>query len=97
MKRMIPAVLVASVALATSGCVAKTTQQGVQGIEKTNASQCNAERRMIEQAIEAYTILEGAPPVSEAAMVPDFLRIESIYMDIDAAGNVVPSPTGGCG
>ena len=41
-------------------------------------------------------MLEGSLPTSEAVMVPDYLRIQSVYFDIDAKGNLVPAPNSGC-
>ena len=79
--------------LAVGGCRQK---EAAADIASATSAQCYAERNMLEQAIEAYLILEGSPPASEAAMVPDYLRIESVYLDIDAKGNVVPAPNSGC-
>lgn len=64
-------------------------------INATDA-QCRAERRLVETAVETYTILQGAPPVDEAALVPDWLRVQSVFMDLDVEGNVVPAPGSGC-
>ena len=107
MKRIATALLIAGAAFALSGCPSNTVKEGAAvaggdasgdatGNVSATAAQCNAERSMVEQSVETYTILEGATPVSEAAMVPDYLRIESPYMDIDAAGNVIAAPGGGC-
>ena len=96
MKLIATALLVATGCLALSGCPSKTVQEGAASIDDATDFQCVTERDMMRQQVEAYTILMGAPPINEAAMVPDYLRSESIYMDIDAAGNVVAAPDSGC-
>ena len=96
MKFIATALLAATGCLALSGCPAKTVQEGAASIDAGSGVQCVTERDMMRQQVEAYTILEGAPPVNEAAMVPNYLRSESILMDIDAAGNVVAAPGSGC-
>ncbi len=79
--------------LAVGGCRQK---EAAADIASATGAQCFAERSMFEQAIQAYLILEGSLPPSEAAMVPDYLRIESVYLDIDTMGNVIPAPNSGC-
>lgn len=96
MKLIATAVLTATGCLALSGCPAKTVQEGAARIDEATGVQCVTERNMMRQQVEAYTILMGAPPINEAAMVPDYLHSESIYMDLDAAGNVVAAPGSGC-
>jgi len=90
------AVLTATGCLALSGCPAKDAKEGLASVEQATSVQCVTERSMMLQQVEAYTILEGMVPVSEAAMVPNYLRAESVYFDIDAAGNVVAAPGSGC-
>ena len=82
--------------LALSGCPSKTVQESGQVISKASSLQCVTERDMMLQQVEAYTLLEGGPPVNEAAMVPTYLRAESLYMDLDAQGHVVAAPGSGC-
>jgi hypothetical protein len=95
-KLIATALLAATGCLALSGCPAKTVQEGAASVGDATGIQCVTERDMMRQQVEAFTILEGAPPVNEAAMVPDYLHSESILMDIDAAGNVIPAPSSGC-
>lgn len=92
-KRIIRAVVGVVAAAASAGCVPK---EGVDGVQDANTSSCSAERRLVEQAVEAYFILEGSNPTSEALLVPNYLRTESMSMDLDAAGNVVAAPGSGC-
>ena len=96
MKLIATALLVATGCLSLSGCPAKEAKDGLKSIDQATGVQCVTERDMMEKAVEAYTLLTGASPVNEAAMVPDYLRAESIYMDLDAAGNVVAAPGSGC-
>lgn len=83
---------VAGVALAvqSGACVAEDS------VDDASASTCSAERYLVEQAVEAYIVLEGTPPTSEAALIPNYLRRESASMDVDSAGNVVAAPGSGC-
>lgn len=95
----------AAACLALSGCPSQTVQDGAKAASKEPAApgdinatdaQCRAERQLVEDAVETYTLLQGAPPVDEAALVPDWLRAQSVFMDLDAQGNVVPAPGSGC-
>jgi hypothetical protein len=90
------ALLVATGCVALSGCPSKTVQDGAESVDAGNGAQCFSDRKAVEAALEAYTMLEGKPPANEAAMVPDYLLAESQLMDIDAAGNVVAAPNSGC-
>lgn len=96
MRLIATALLAATGCLALSGCPAKEAKEGLQAADQATSVQCVTERDMLAQQVEAYTILEGAPPVNEAAMVPNYLRTESIYFDLDAAGNIVAAPGSGC-
>ena len=96
MKFLATALLTAAGSLALSGCPAKDAKEGLETVEQATSVQCVTERSMMLQQVEAYTILEGMAPVNEAAMVPNYLRAESIYFDLDAAGNVVAAPGSGC-
>lgn len=92
-RRVVIVITVAVGLLAVSGCREKEAAADIAG---ASVAQCNAERDMLDNAIEAYLILEGSLPTSEATMVPDYLRIESVYFDLDAQGNLVPAPNSGC-
>ena len=58
-------------------------------------STCEAERKTLEVASEAYTAQYGTPPVTEADLVPAYLRVELDGYDL-VAGVIVPVP-GVCG
>ena len=83
------AVLVAAVGVAALGLV---------GCEKgVNSSQrCVEERDMFEKAIENFAILENRDPVTEAEMVPTYMRAESALMDLGPGHTVVAAPGSGC-
>jgi hypothetical protein len=83
-------------AVALSGCPAQVVKEGAQSIPKVGQAQCVNEKDVFEKAVEAYTLLKGEAPKNEKAMVPDFLREESPYWNLDAKGNVVPAPGMGC-
>ena len=76
-----------------AGCVPKAATVGV---KHAGTSSCAVERHLVEQAVEAYFILEGSNPASESLLVPNYLRTESASMDLDANGNVVAAPGSGC-
>ncbi|MEQ1874251.1 MAG: hypothetical protein ABL953_11040 [Ilumatobacteraceae bacterium] len=92
-RRLIRALVGVVVAGSCAACVPK---EGVDGVEKAATSSCTAERHSVEQAVEAYYVLEGAFPTSEADLVPNYMRAESVSMDLDTAGNVVAAPGSGC-
>ena len=96
MKLITFAMLTATGCLALSGCPSPTVREGGANISNATSVQCTSERDMMRQEVEAYTLLTGAPPINEAALVPDYLRSESVYMDLDAAGNIVAAPGSGC-
>ena len=86
----------AAAAVALSGCPAQVVKEGTAAIPKAGMAQCATEKDIFEKAVEAYTLLKGEPPKNEKAMVPDFLREESPYWNLDANGNVVAVPGKGC-
>ena len=83
-------------ALLIATCASCVPKAGTDGIKDAATSSCAAERHLVEQAVEAYYILEGADPTSESLLVPNYLRTESASMDLDAEGNVVAAPGSGC-
>lgn len=88
--------LTATGCVALSGCPAKEAKDGLETVEQATGVQCVTERSMMLQQVEAYTILEGKAPTTEAEMVPNYLRTASIYFDLDASGNIVAAPGSGC-
>ncbi|MCE9622759.1 MAG: hypothetical protein K8R99_10470 [Actinomycetia bacterium] len=92
-KRLFRSVVGVFLIAVSAGCVPK---QGTEGVKDAATNSCAAERHLVEQAVEAYYILEGANPTAESLLVPNYLRTESASMDLDAAGNVVAAPGSGC-
>lgn len=84
------------VALATSGCAAKAAKDGTPAIEKASSFQCVTDREVLAAAIDSYTILERKAPLTEAEMVPNYLRRDSPFYDLDATGRIVPAPGSAC-
>ena len=62
---------------ATTTTVAGAQPQPGSGGGNANAVTCMTELDVFQLAVDSYTILEGGPPVNEAALVPDWLRAES--------------------
>jgi len=83
-------------ALLLTACPATVAKDGAVDIQRASSGQCVTERRMMQTAVESYSILENKVPVSEAEMIPDYLRIDSPYYDIDAAGQIIPAPGSVC-
>jgi len=77
-------------------CTACVPKEATDGVDDAATSSCSAERHLVEQAVEAYIVLEGSSPTAENLLVPNYLRKESATMDIDSAGNVVAAPGSGC-
>lgn len=96
MKPLITTLLAAAAALALSGCPATQAKEGAKDIGRATGVNCSDERRMLQTAIESYSILENKTPVTEAEMVPDYLHADSPYFNIDAAGQIVPAPGSTC-
>ena len=82
--------------LLLSACPAKAAKDGAADIERASSVQCVTEKNTLQNAIEYYGILENKVPVSEAEMIPDYLRIDSPYYDIDATGQIIPAPGSVC-
>jgi hypothetical protein len=74
---------------------AEVAEQGIDAAQQATALMCDQDRATLLQAIEAYSLLESAPP-QEAQLVPDYLREESVLHDLDASGAVVPAPGSSC-
>ena len=65
--------------------------------DATKRAACEADRKTMEIAVEAYWAMTGVGPASEADLVAEqLLRHESSSFDLDAAGNVVPATTAIC-
>ncbi|MDO8361480.1 MAG: hypothetical protein Q7V88_01160 [Actinomycetota bacterium] len=96
-RRVAAVLLAATAAVALSGCPNKAVEEGTKAIPQANNLMCHEDRRILEDAVENYTLLEGDPPASEQAMVSAYLRVESTLYDYDpATGTVVPAPGSSC-
>ena len=86
--------LVVLVIASTSACnPAHVARQAKNDVDSGNAAACTQERATIQQAVEAYTLLNPDQPVTEALMVTDgFIREQSALMDIGPNGTVVAAP-----
>jgi hypothetical protein len=68
---------------------------GITAMDDARSETCGLNASMLRTATDAYTILEGAPPPDEAALVPDFLREETTDWDIVDGQLVAENPA--CG
>jgi hypothetical protein len=64
-------------------------------IDEVTLQACMRERANLDQVLQTYELLEGAPPANEADLVPNYLRAESVLYDL-ADGAVVPAPGSAC-
>lgn len=72
-------------------------EEGIEAAEQASGLACDADRRTLEVAVEAYTMMKGGAPVNEAVLVTDqFLREESALFDIAADGSVVAAAGSAC-
>jgi hypothetical protein len=69
-------------------------QRGLDGIEQADVAACGLEREALGLAIDAYSLLNDAPP-DEADLVPDWLREQSALYDVQG-GVVVPAAGSPC-
>ena len=97
-RRPIVTLTLATVAVLStaSACRPVDAETGTNAINQATELQCNDARRTLQQAIDNYELLEGKLPRDEAALVPGYLVMQSPLMDIDAGGNVIPTPGSGC-
>lgn len=66
-------------------------------VENGNAAACREERAAIEKMVQSFMLLEPDLPVTEAAMfAAGYLRQQSVLMDVQPDGSVVPTPGTGC-
>jgi hypothetical protein len=96
-------VLVLSVALlALAACGSETpgpavmVEPGITALQQARPLTCDADRKTLETAIEAYTLMNGAPPASEAALVGTMLRSAITTFDVAPDGSVVVAPGSLC-
>jgi hypothetical protein len=82
--------------LAACSEMAKTQSNGLGGIQKASALQCNQALRDYRSAVDNFSILEGRAPTSEAELAPKYLRSLSDLVDVTPDGQVVVQPGGAC-
>jgi hypothetical protein len=78
--------------MATACNPATVARQAKDDVDSGNAAACVEERSVVEKAVEAYTLLEPDAPVTEAAMVATgYIHQQSVLMDVNPDGTVVPA------
>jgi hypothetical protein len=98
--RRIAAVALASLALAACGgkdgggaIEDNLIRPGITAMEQASVLACNGDLATLQAAIEAYSLLEGSPPVDEAALVASqFMRSESELFDVVDGQIIAQSP-----
>ena len=97
--RLLPLVL-----LGVAGCgggdtragPAVVVRPGITAMAQADTLACDTDRAVVEQALEAYTMIEGRAPADQASLVPDYLRKPSELYDVTADGALVPAPGSPC-
>ena len=86
--------LVVLVIGSTTACnPAHVAKQAKNDVDSGNAAACVLERNQIQQAVEAFKVMNPDQTVTEALMVTDgFIHAESVLMDIGPNGTVVAAP-----
>ena len=98
MNRWSATALVVLVIGSTTACnPAHVAKQAKNDVDSGNSAACVLERAQIQQAIEAFTVMNPDQTVTEALMVTDgFIHEESALMDIGPNGTVVAAPGSVC-
>ena len=65
---------------------------GITAMDEARTETCGLNASMLRTAIDAYTMLEGAPPPDESALVPDFLREQTTDWDVVDGELVAENP-----
>ena len=91
MNRWSATALVVLVIGSTTACnPAHVAKQAKNDVDSGNAAACVQERAQIQQAVEAFTLMNPDQIVSESLLVTDgFIHEESVLMDIGPNGTVV--------
>ena len=96
-RRLLPLLAIPVLMPALAACQqAKDARDGAQSIKQASPVNCVENRRVFELAVESYLLLENPTVISEADMVPDYIKVESPYFDLDAQGNIIPAPGSAC-
>jgi hypothetical protein len=98
MHRWSTTALVVLVIGSTTACnPAHVAKQAKKDVDSGNSAACVQERTQIQQAVEAFTLMNPDQIVTEALMVADgFIHEESVLMDIGPNGTVVAAPGSVC-
>lgn len=72
----------------------EVTDPGI--FDQVNAVTCDVELKTLEVAIDAFTAMEGRPPVDETELVGTYIREASVGFDISPEGLPVPAPGSPC-
>jgi hypothetical protein len=94
MNRWSTTALVVLVIGSTTACnPAHVARQAKNDVDSGNAAACVQERATIQQAIQAFTLMNPDEPVTETALVTDgFLHQQSVLMDVGQTGTVFAAP-----
>lgn len=70
-------------------------EEGARAVPRADRLACEADRMTVQQALDAFAMLEGRPPLDQSELVPDWLREPSAWWDVDG-GVVVLAPGSPC-
>jgi hypothetical protein len=94
MHRWSTVALVLLVIGSTTACnPAHVAKQAKNDVDSGNAAACVLERGQLQQAVQAFTLMNPDQPVTEALLVTDgFIHEQSVLMDIGPNGTVINAP-----
>lgn len=79
------------------GSLGDAVEVAAGALGEADSAACDADRRTVEVAVEAYTALNGEPPAGEDDLVAQQLLGEASTMfDLDDTAAIVPAPGGPC-
>jgi hypothetical protein len=94
MHRWSTTALVVLVIGSTTACnPAHVAKQAKQDVDSGNAAACVLERGQLQQAVQAFTLMNPDQAVTEVLLVNDgFIHEQSVLMDIGPNGTVINAP-----
>ncbi len=82
---------------AQAGGIGEAISVAVGGIDDASAAVCDVDRKTLETAAEAFLLMNGSFPTSQAELVEAaFIREPSAGLDIAADGSIQPIAGGPC-
>ena len=79
------------------GSIGDAVEVAAGAVDGAQVAACQATRETLDQASEAFFVLNGAPPAAQTDLLDaQLIREGSPWFEIDASGTVVPVTGGPC-